>query len=212
MANENTISRQGIRVLTPFAGQLEAIMEAGNSYLTNPVHVSLPVNLLNPDDKSFHIVKDKISVAIVGMDHRSEDDSIIVMRAKVIDGSNRIKSVVVPSAGNSNSSIKVLCDGDDLTMVVDVVYGDAVILKVTDSIGRAVTLNNLTDILPRLQLSVGFPISSGAPVAWEEFATEYDYYDGFQGDDEGDEEGPEENGNGDGNGGDGNPDGDGEGA
>lgn len=211
MANENTISRQGIRVLTPFAGQLEAIMEAGNSYLTNPVHVSLPVNLLDPDDKSFHIVKDKISVAIVGMDHRSDDDSIIVMRAKVIKGSGRIKSVSVPSMGNSNASIKVLCDGDDLTMVVDVVYGDAVILKVTDSIGRAVTLNNLTDILPRLQLSVGFPISSGAPVAWEEFATEYDYYDGFQGDDEDGEEGPEENGNGDGNGGDGNPDGDGEG-
>lgn len=213
MSNATTgTSRQGIRVLTPFAGNLEAIMEAGKNYLINPVHVSLPVNLLDPDDTAFHIIKDKILVAIVGVDHRSNDDSIVVMRAKVIKGSKRIKTVSAPSMGNSNSSIKVLCDGDDLTMVVDVIYGDAVILKVTDTIGRVVTLNNLTDILPRLRLSVGFPDSSGTPVEWEEFAAEYDQYDGFQGDDEGGEEGPEENGNGDGNGGDGNPDGDGEGA
>lgn len=38
MANENTILRQGIRVLTPFAGQLEAIMEAGNSYLLQTLY------------------------------------------------------------------------------------------------------------------------------------------------------------------------------
>lgn len=208
-AAEIGTSKQGIRALTPFAGQLEAIMEAGKKYLVNPVHVSLPVNLLDPGNPSFRIIKDNILVAVVGVDHRSEDDSIVVMRVKVIKGSNKIKTVPVPSKGNSDSSVKVLCDGDDLTMVVDAVYGDAVILKITDTIGRAVTLNNLTDILPRLQLSAGFPESSGEPVTWEEFVANFDEYDGFQeneddadggagGDGAGGDDG--ENGDGDGDG------------
>lgn len=208
MSNANGVSTFGIRVNTPFAGKIYAITMAAANYLENPVTVPLQVMLIDPTNPKFKIVHDEIVVAIVGVNHRSEDDSIIAMQAKVIKGSNQITSVPVINESNSVSDIPVLRDGDDLTMIVDTVYGDAVILKDSDSIGRNVVLDNLAGILCRLTLSMGFPVSHGDSIAWETFLADVDEYDGFQNEDE---EDPNGGTGGDGTGGNGEPDNNGSG-
>lgn len=162
-------TKVGVRVRTPFAGALHKMGDAAKAYFSNPVLVTLPVELVDPSDPTFEIIRDEIVAAIVDVDHKSNDGSIVLVRAKVISGSKEIKSVPVPSNGNSDASVEVLCKGDDLTLIVDTVYGDASIIRISDSVNKLVDLNDLSSILCRLVLPAGLPDSKGDPITWEDF-------------------------------------------
>lgn len=166
-----SVSKLGIRVSTPFEGLLEKLEDATRAYFNSPVHVKLPISLVDPADPTFTIVHDAITVAVVDINHKSDDDSVVIMRAKVIDGSKAIKSVPVPSKGNSDANVEILCEGDDLHLVVDIIYGDAAIIKVSDSVSKNVDLNDLSSILCRLALPAGLPNSEGDPISWEDFVS-----------------------------------------
>lgn len=165
-------TRLGIRVRTPFSGKnKEKLMKAANGYLTQPVHVTLAVELLDPSDATFETISDEITVAIVDVDHKTEDGSMVMVHAITVDGSKSIKSVPVPSNGNADDEVQILCNGDDLAMTVDTVYGDAAIIRIADKADKTVDLDDLSSILCRLALPEGFPASTGDPITWEDFTS-----------------------------------------
>lgn len=159
----------GIRVYTPFAGRLQELEEAALTYFEGPVHVKLPITLMDASDLAAKHINDEITVAIVDVDHKGDDKNIVLLRTKVIEGAKQFNKVPVSGDGSADMDIEVLCNGDDVTLIVDAACGDAAIVQNSDNVDKVVVFDGLSKILPRLSIPSGLPTSTGDPVSWEDF-------------------------------------------
>lgn len=162
-------SKLGIRIYNPsFTGQLKKLKQASNVFFQTPVSIDLPITLMDAHDPSYKRTDDNIKVIIVDVNQKS-DDHIVVIHARVTEGSKNIKKVPVESEGNVDAEEEILHNDDFLTIVADVANGDAVITLCSDGKDREVDLDTMVDVLPRLDIPDGLPESKGAPIAWDDF-------------------------------------------
>lgn len=163
-------SKRSIRIHYPvFTRQLNKLKRAADAYFQTPVHVVLPITLMDIHDSDFEHINDEIKIAIINVNHKSADPSIVVIHAQVVDGSKEFKKVPVSSEGNADAEEEVLHNGDFITIVADTANGDAVITLCADNNERATHFDNLSSILPRLNLTDCLPESKGTPIAWDDF-------------------------------------------
>lgn len=188
---------------TEFIGMRAAIRAAAEQYSKKPVYVQLSITLMDQNDPKFHVVRDTITVAIVDVVRCAEGDEIISVRAKIVNGTRKIATVPVED-GNAIDDVKILEKGDDLTIVMDTLLGDAAIVKNIGLKGMTI-LENPIKVLPRLKMTASIPMPSDDNATdWDTFSADFDEYDGY--DDE-EIQGDDESGDGDGDDGDGDGDG-----
>ena len=103
------------------------------------------------------------------MAHKSNDKHIVVIHAVVTEESQKIKKVAVVNDSDPNAEEEILRNNDCLTIIADVANGDAVISLCTDGKDREVDLDDMVNILPRLDVPEGLPKSTGTPITWNNF-------------------------------------------
>ncbi len=163
-------SNLGIRIFNPvFTGQLEKLERAAQAFFESPVNVTLPITLMDAYDSTFVHVSDEIKATIVNVAHKSNDKHIVVIHAVVTEESQKIKKVAVVNDSDPNAEEEILRNNDCLTIIADVANGDAVISLCTDGKDREVDLDDMVNILPRLDVPEGLPKSTGTPITWNNF-------------------------------------------
>jgi len=161
-------SKLGIRVFQPpFTGMLSELERAASVYFKSPVKVKLPIVLMDPSDFTVAHVADEITITIVNVDHKGDDENIVLLRAKIVEGTKNFKKVPVNDE-NINKDMEVLRDGDDIVIIADTACGDAAIIQNSND-KKIIDFDDLSSILPRLEIPCGLPVSPSTPISWEDF-------------------------------------------